>query len=139
MRKFSPVKITEYNFSSLKEMIADILTEFDDNAENRNFSIEIALTSEETPLFIKALLSTGRFTPEFIEYDKYDYSGEYAISLVNDGGFWVSKSWSDTHEKYFSIESDLTNIVFVSQNVSKQYFDVINDGMNNIVLFDIEN
>lgn len=138
MGKFSPIKITEYNFSSLKEMITDILAEFDDNAESKTFSIEIALTSEETPYFINAILSTGRFTPEFIEYDKYDYSGEYAISLANDGGFWVSKSWSDTHEKYFPIESDLTNIVFVSQDISKQYFDVINDGTNNIVLFDID-
>ena len=139
MGKFSPVKVTEYNFSSLEEMIDDILREFDDNVDNKEFGIGIALTSDETPKFITTLLSTGKFIPEWLEYDKYDYCGEYIISLNQGGEFWVSKSWCDTHEKYYPVDNELNSIVFVSQDISKEYFDIINDGVNNIVLFNVEN
>lgn len=139
MGKFSPVKVTEYNFSSLEEMIDDILREFDDNVDNKEFGIGIALTSDETPKFITTLLSTGKFIPEWLEYDKYDYCGEYIISLNQGGEFWVSKSWCDTHEKYYPVDNELNDIVFVSQDISKEYFDIINDGVNNIVLFNVEN
>ena len=139
MGKFSPVKVTEYNFSSLEEMIADTLKEFDDNVDNKEFGIGIALTSDETPTFITALLSTGRFTPEWLEYDKYDYCGEYLIYLNQGGKFWVSKSLNDNLDKYCPVENELNDIVFVSQDISKEYFDIINDGVNHIVLFDIEN
>lgn len=136
MGKFSPVKITEYNFSSLEEMIADILTEFDDNDD---FGISLALAPDETPKFITALLSTGRFIPKGMEYNEYDYSREYIIYICANGDFWLSESWSDNREKYLPVEPALNDIVFVSQDISKEYFDVINDGINNIVLFDIEN
>ena len=139
MGKFSPVKVTEYNFSSLEEMIADTLKEFDDNVDNKEFGIGIALTSDETPKFITSLLSTGRFTPEWLEYDKYDYCGEYIIYLNQGGKFWVSKSLNDNLDKYCPVENELYDIVFVSQDISKEYFDIINDGVNHIVLFDIEN
>ena len=139
MGKFSPVKVTEYNFSSLEEMIGDTLKEFDDNVDNKEFGIGIALTSDETPKFITSLLSTGRFTPEWLEYDKYDYCGEYIIYLNQGGKFWVSKSLNDNLDKYCPVENELNDIVFVSQDISQDSFDVINDGVNNIVLFDIEN
>lgn len=136
MGKFSRNRVIEYNFASLEEMICDIIAEFKDTTFE-NFGIGLALTDEEVPEFLVALMSTGRFKPEYLEYEKCDYCGEYHISLDNDE-LWLSKAWSDRYNHYIPIDSDLNNIVFVSKDITEEYLNTINDGKNFIVLFDIE-
>lgn len=140
MGKFIPEKVREYNFVSLEDFVCDVVKEFDsiankDDDDNLS-SIGFVVTTDEAKELIPALFATGKFIPTYLDFDDIDYCSEYYISLLSDGSFWVEKSWSEEHNKYSPIIGD--NVIFVSENISQNYFNVINDDENFIVLYDIE-
>lgn len=75
MGKFS--RNREYEFENFEDVISNIITEFDDGS-----NVSITLTWEEVTEHIKALFSTGKFTPYSIEFGLPEINGynmEYCI------------------------------------------------------------
>ena len=138
MGKFSFPKVREYNFVSLEQFVCDICEEFDDGNE-----IEIIVSADEAQDYITAIMATGKFRPELIEYGTVDmigYDKEYYISLTHIDGYelYMDKCWSDKCNKYIFNDGSITDIAFISQDVSKTLYDEAVDSGLNIVLFDIE-
>lgn len=137
MGKLLDLKVIERNYPALESLICDIVDEFKDN-NSEYYNISIALTSDEVPNMITALLSTGKFKPDYLDYDNIDYSDEYYISLDNQGSLYLEKSWNDIHNGYTSIDGSINKFVLVSDLITSTYFETINDGDNFIILYRIE-
>lgn len=132
MGKFS--RNREYEFENFEDVISNIITEFEDGN-----NVSITLTWEETGKYIKALLSTSKFTPYSIEFGYPEINGynmEYCISLSHLDGdtLWCEPSYDKDYEDYLSCCSDSIDVMFVSDNVSKKCYDkLINDGLNTVL------
>lgn len=137
MGKFISPKVREHTFSSLEEMICDICDEFKDI--KNDVSIGICLTKEEVPKILVALLSTGKFTPMWLEYEGGDdYYLEYHLTVESNGDLYLSKSWNEDHEKYYNCLTELDTITFVSQDISKELYDILEKEHSELILFEIE-
>lgn len=137
MGKFISPKVREHRFSSLEEMICDICDEFKDIKDD--VSIGICLTKEEVPKILVALLSTGKFTPMWLEYEGGDdYYLEYHLTVESNGDLYLSKSWSEDREKYYNCLTELDTITFVSQDISKELYDILEKEHSELILFEIE-
>lgn len=138
MGKFAPKRINEYNFTSLEELVCDVMQEFE---EGNN--ITIVLTVDEVPDYLTAFLSTGKIKPFDIDWaypDVNGYGREYYFTLthLDDDVVFVEKAYDSDKCRYIDDCPDVTDIMFISVDVSKTLFDkCVNDG-HNIVLFDIE-
>lgn len=139
MGKFSFPKVREYNFVSLEQFVCDICEEFDDGNE-----IEIIVSADEAQDYITAIMATGKFKPELIEYGTVDmigYVDEYLISLVHiddSAELFVEKAWSDKHCRYVINDPSIIDICFISQDVSEKLYEKYVDEGFNIVLFNME-
>lgn len=136
MGKFSR-NSREYSFASLEEMISDVIQEYNDKND-----ITIVLSYDEVPSFITALISTGKFTPQLLDWAYPEINGyekEYSISIMNlDGGeIYLEKCWMEDKNMYYNAIGE-DDICFVSQSVSKTLYDKICDDDGNIILFEIE-
>lgn len=125
-------------FESFKKIINYIIDEFDDGNE-----IDIVLPCEEVSKFIVALISTGKFNPYYINYERPDISGysyEYNISInhLNDNFIFVEPIYDDKNDKYKTFCTDTSDIIFVSAGISKDCFNKIIDDRYPTVLFDIK-
>lgn len=139
MGKFSIPKVREYDFATLEKMVDDICEEFEEGSD-----IEVIVSADEAQAYITAIMTTGKFRPNIIEFDLpmvNGYEGEYTISLIHidDGELFVEKTWNEKSCKYIVDDSDFIDVTFVSQNVSKTLFDQIADTKTNVILFDIKN
>lgn len=137
MGKLLDLKVVERNYPTLESLICDIVDEFGDSI-SEYYCISIAVTSDEVPDMITALLSTGKFTPDYLDYENIDYAGEYCISVDNQGTLCLEKSWNDVHNGYTSIDHSINKAVLVSDLITSTYFKTINDGDNFIILYNIE-
>ncbi len=138
MGKFSFPKVREYNFASLEQFVCDICEEFQEGSE-----IEIAVSADEAQDYITAIMATGKFRPQSIDYGTLEINGydkEYLITLthIEGGELFVEKAWNDKWNRYASGESYMTDIAFISQDVSKTLYDQYVDEGFNIVLYNIE-
>lgn len=138
MGKFARPKVREYEFVCLEQFVCDICEEVDEG-----YNIDIFVSCAEAQDYITAIMATGRFKPQCIEYGTVDmigYDKEYYISLTHiDGGeLYMEKCWNDKCNKYIFNDGSITDIVFISQDVSKVLYDQAVDSGLNIVLFDIE-
>ena len=136
MGKFARPKVREYSFVSLEQFVCDICEEVDEG-----YNIDIFVSCEEAQDYITAIMATGRFRPQSIEYgtpEMIGYEDEYIISLSRDGELFIEKAWSDKCDKYIIGDPSVTDIVFISQDVSKTLYDQAVDSGLNIVHFDIE-
>lgn len=136
MGKFSR-KPREYSFVSLEKMISDVVQEYNDKND-----ITIVLAYDEVPSFITALISTGKFTLQSLEWAYPEINGyekEYSISIMNlDGGeIYLEKCWMEDKNMYCNAIGE-DDICFVSQSVSKTLYGKICDDNGNIILFEIE-
>lgn len=136
MGKFS--RNREYTFTSLEEIIAEIVEHFDEGMD-----IDIVLAWEETQEFITALISTGKFIPYSLDYSHFDmsnYNYEYQISITHseDGNLlFVEPKYSIERGKYTEDILEPIGIVFISMGVSLAlYKKFVSEGFNT-VLFDI--
>lgn len=136
MGKFSR-NSREYSFVSLEEMISDVMQEYNDKND-----ITIVLSYDEVPSLITALISTGKFTPQSLDWaypEVNGYDKEYSISLMCSDGreLYVEKCWNEEKDIYYNSVGE-ADICFVSQNISKTLYDKICDEGGNIILFDID-
>ena len=135
MGKFSRKR--EYTFVSMEELISSAMEEYNDGA-----NVDIVLPWEEVNDILVALISTGKFTIDFIEYglpEMDNYTQEYTISLCHYGdALYVEKTYNPDKDRYITFCSEAVDVVFVSAGVSLElYNNIIDDGCNS-VLFDIE-
>lgn len=135
MGKFSR-NSREYSFASLEEMISDVIQEYNDKND-----ITIVLSYDEVPSFITALISTGKFTPQVLDWAYPEINGyekEYSISIMNlDGGeIYLEKCWMEDKNMYYN-DIGIVDVCFVSQSISKTLYDKISDDGDNVILFDI--
>lgn len=137
MGRLLDLKVVERNYPTLESLICDIIDEFKD-IKNKYYCISLAITSDEAPDIITALLSTGMFTPDVIDYDNIDYSKEYHISIDNQGSLFVEKAWNRIYDHYTPIDYTENKYVIMSDLVSSAYFNTVNDGDNFIILYRIE-
>lgn len=138
MGKFAPKRITEYDFDSLKELVDDVIDEF---KEGQN--ITLVLTSEEVSDYLVAFLSTGKVKPYDIDWAACKingYSGEYYFSLnhLEDEVLFVEKAYNTDKCRYIDDDPNVTDIMFISQDISKTLYDKCVEEKHNIVLFDIK-
>lgn len=138
MSKFCK-KNREHTFQSLEEMISDIVNEC-----NENNCVNIIVSPDEVPKFMTALLKFGIFTPNYIEWSLPEITGynkEYLISLLcyenGDKQLLIDKCWSDDFDSYYNSLAECYDVVFASQDISKELYDIICNENNNVVLFDI--
>lgn len=138
MGKFARPKVREYEFASLEQFVCDICEEF-----NEGYDLDILVSCEEAQDYITAIMATGKFKPQMIDYGlpiMDGYEDEYIISLshFDDGELFVEKAWSDRWDKYIVPDAGVSDVTFVSENVSKTlYEDAVNAELN-IVLFKME-
>ena len=135
MTKYSDGTVQGYTFVSLEEMIFSIV---DGYKKKRN--IEIYAPWNETSDLIVALLSTGLFKPELLDWASKDmsgYGGEYQISINYDGIICVEPTWDYDEEKYIHGNFYKGMMVFVSDNVDINLIDtLIDDGYYGIIYYD---
>lgn len=137
MGKFISPKVRKHIFSSLEEMICDICDEFKDIKDD--VSIGMCLTKEEVPKILVALLSTGKFTPMWLEYEGGDdYYLEYHLTVEGNGDLYLAKSWSEDHGKYYNGLTEIDTITFVSLDISKELYDILEKEHSELILFEIE-
>ena len=137
MGKFS--RNREYTFASLEDMITDIIETFDEGQD-----INIVLSCEEVPKYLISLFATGRFQPYDITWAKPEidgYAAEYCISLCHfsdENSIFVEQEYNTKYERYVDGDPNVTDIAFISIDVSTSLYDkYITDGFNT-VLFDVK-
>lgn len=137
MGKFS--RNREYTFASLEEMITDIMETFDEGQD-----VNIVLSWEEVPKYLMSLLTTGKFQPYDITWAKPEidgYAAEYCIALCHfsdENPIFVEQEYNTKYERYVDGDPNVTDIVFISMDVSTSLYDkYMTDGFNT-VLFDIK-
>lgn len=142
MGKFARKNVTEHTFVSLEDMIFDVIKEIED-CEN---SVSIIVSSDEVPKFLTALISADRYELSVIEWESPHlggYSGEYDICVMktydnNTYELYCEKLWNPNCKDYNIDLPEMTDVVFISQDVSKDVFDKYKAMGFNIVLYDIE-
>ena len=137
MSELLDLKVSKYDLATLEGIVCDIAKAIK-NKKSDYLGIGIAVTYNEIPDMITALLSTGLFVPDYLDYTNNNYRGEYYIFVDSDGYLSLEKAWSEEECEYIPIDYTINNFVFVSSSISQRYFDAIHDGMNFIVLYDLE-
>lgn len=137
MTELLDLKVAKYNLATLEGIVCDIIKAIK-NKRSDYLGIGIAIAYDEVPDMITALLSTGLFVPDYLDYTNNNYRGEYYIFVDSDGCLSLSKAWCEERCEYIPIDYTINNFVFVSSSISQRYFDTIHDGMNFIVLYDLE-
>lgn len=139
MSKFCK-KNREHAFESLEEMIFDIINEC-----NENNCVDIIVSADEVPKFMTALFATEKFVPTYVEWGLPEINGynkEYIVSLLcyENGGeeLLIDKCWNDNFDSYYNSLAECCDVVFASQDISKELYDKICEENNNVVLFDIK-
>lgn len=138
MGKFAPKKITEYTFVSLEEMVSSVVEEFDDGND-----IDIVLPWEDVVKVMVALISTGKFTPYYVnfghpEMDGYAYEYSISVNHLNNNALFVEPIYNTDEGRYNTFCNETTDILFASIDISKICYDQIISDDCSTVLFDIE-
>jgi hypothetical protein len=138
--KFVFNNVLEHNFFSLEELTNDVVNELKEDKY-----VTIIVTYDEVIKYLNAFLSTGKIEPALLDWATPEicgYGGEYLLALFPDRGenklqLYIESAWNDNKEEYYPVEEGEDIIYFVSQDISKKYYDIVNNGKNNIVLYDI--
>lgn len=137
MAELLDLKVSKYDLATLEGIVCDIAKAIK-NKKSDYLGIGIAVADYEVSDMLTALLSTGLFVPDYLDYTNYNYRGEYYIFVDSDGYLSLEKAWCEERCEYIPIDYTINNFVFVSSSISQRYFDTIHDGTNFIVLYDLE-
>lgn len=136
MGKFS--RNREYTFANIDDLVDSVIEEYGDGA-----NIDIVLPWYEVGEILTKIISNGEFNICLLDYslpEMEGYNYEYRISLAysNNNGLFVEKFYNVNNEDYLFIDYCESDIIFVSDGVSKVCYDkIVNYGCNT-VLFNIE-
>lgn len=127
----------EYSFDSIAEFVIDVVEEYESGS-----NIDIIVSCNELPDLLVAFLGTNKFVPYFVEYgipEMDGYNREYLLSLshLDDDAIFVEKEWRE-NTGYILGVSETSDVLFMSQDISKTLFDKRLEEGYNVVLFDIE-
>lgn len=125
----------EYNFTSLEELVCDIVENFDDG----NKDVDFVLTADEVQDFLTAFLSTGKFKPASIEWaisGISEYDKEYYFSLCRYGINEIIVLPVYRENRFMNTSDD--SIILVSASVKVSTYNKFVKDYNNVILFDIE-
>lgn len=137
MGKFS--RNRKYTFVSLEELISSVIEEFNEGSD-----IRIVLPWEEVNDILTAVISTGKFKINLLDYELPEmgnYVYEYCITLshLDSNALFIEKIYNCEKNRYITFCNDVgDDIVFISDGILKVCYDHITDSGCYTVLFNIE-
>lgn len=138
MGKFAPKKLIEYNFASLEEFISSVVEEFDDGND-----VDIVVPWDDVDKLMIALISTGRFTPYYVnfghpEMDGYGYEYSISVNHFENNALFVEPIYNIDKGEYNTFCSEATDVLFASADVSKMCYNQIVSDNCYAVIFTID-
>lgn len=116
------LKIKSRNtYIMLESLISDILDDV-----KRKINVSVVAQGDIVKPIIKAMMNIDNIDIQLLNYNDFDYGGEYYISVSwhdNIPEFWVEKAWSDKIEKYLSDEADF---YYVDSDISTDMYNYLN-------------
>lgn len=125
------LKIKSHNTYPTTEMlVGDIL-----NDVKCKLNVSVVAQGDIVKPIIKAMMNIDDIDIQLLDYDFYDYGGEYYIDIVwhdNIPELWVEKAWNDETSRYLGSESDF---YYVASDISTKMYNYL-DGLGTV--FSIE-
>lgn len=125
------LKIKSHNTYPTTEMlVGDIL-----NDVKCKLNVSVVAQGDIVKPIIKAMMNIDDIDIQLLDYDFYDYGGEYYIDVIwhdNIPELWVEKAWNDETSRYLGSESDF---YYVASDISTKMYNYL-DGLGTV--FSIE-
>ena len=125
------LKVKSHNtYLMLESLISDIL-----NDVKRKLNVSVVVQGDIVKPIIKAMMNFDDIDIQLLDYDFYDYGGEYYIDVIwhdNIPELWVEKAWNDETSRYLGSESDF---YYVASDISTKMYNYL-DGLGTV--FSIE-
>lgn len=125
------LKIKSRNtYIMLESLISDILDDV-----KRKINVSVVVQGDIAKSIIKAMMNIDNIDIQLLNYNDFDYGGEYYISVSwhdNIPELWVEKAWDDEISRYLGGEADF---YYVASDTSTDMYNYL-DGLGTI--FSIE-
>nr|DAH62396.1 MAG TPA: hypothetical protein [Caudoviricetes sp.] len=125
------LKVKSHNTYPTTEMlVGDILDDV-----KRKPNVSVVVQGDIVKPIIKAMMNIDDIDIQLLDYDFYDYGGEYYIDVIwhdNIPELWVEKAWNDETSRYLGSESDF---YYVASDISTKMYNYL-DGLGTV--FSIE-
>ena len=125
------LKVKSHNTYLTTEMlIGDII-----NDVKRKLNVSVVVQGDIVKPIIKAMMNIDDIDIQLLDYDFYDYGGEYYIDVIqhdNIPELWVEKAWNDETKRYLGGEADF---YYVASDISTNMYNYL-DGLGTV--FSIE-
>jgi hypothetical protein len=125
------LKVKSHNTYPTTEMlVGDILDDV-----KRKINVSVIAQGDIVKPIIKAMMNIDDIDIQLLDYDFYDYGGEYYIDIVwnnNIPELWVEKAWNDETKRYLGGEADF---YYVASDISTNMYNYL-DGLGTV--FSIE-
>jgi hypothetical protein len=121
------LKIKSHNTYPTTEMlVGDIL-----NDVKCKLNVSVVAQGDIVKPIIKAMMNIDDIDIQLLDYDFYDYGGEYYIDIVwnnNIPELWVEKAWDDEISRYLGGEADF---YYVASDISTDMYNYL-DGLGTV-------
>lgn len=125
------LKVKSHNTYLTTEMlIGDIL-----NDVKHKLNVSVVVQEDIVKPIIKAMMNIDDIDIQLLDYDFYDYGGEYYIDVIwhdNIPELWVEKAWNDETKRYLGGEADF---YYVASDINTNMYNYL-DGLGTV--FSIE-
>lgn len=125
------LKVKSHNtYLMLESLISDIL-----NDVKRKLNVSVVAQGDIVKPIIKTMMNIDDIDIQLLDYDFYDYGGEYYIDVVWDNNIpelWVEKAWDDEISRYLGSESDF---YYVASDTSTDMYKYL-DGLGTVFSID---
>ena len=129
------------DFCCIHGFIENVVDEICDHVNDDGYSIDIVANGELTEDLIRCLLSIETeddgfmFNMKAVDYDSFEYNGEYILTINNDFELWCEPAYRDNEfgEGYIYTESD---DCYVYEDSNREVMDKIESG--NVTIFGFE-
>lgn len=125
------LKVKSHNTYLTTEMlIGDII-----NDVKLKLNVSVVVQGDIVKPIIKAMMNIDDIDIQLLDYDFYDYGGEYYIDVIwhdNIPELWVEKAWNDETKRYLGGEADF---YYVASDISTNMYNYL-DGLGTV--FSIE-
>lgn len=138
----------EYNFNKVQDadfcckfcFLNNVMSEFE-QLESDDYASVVVIANEDLAHDLFRELSEVRcecgdriFGYGFVNFDNYEYEGEYIISISSDFTLSIEPMVTDTGDYLYS-EGE---IIFIHEDCDYKVIERLNDGENKIVIFSFD-
>lgn len=121
------LKIKSHNTYPTTEMlVGDILDDV-----KQKINVSIVVQGDIAKPIIKAMMNIDDIDIQFLDYNDFDYYGEYYIDVSwhdNIPELWVQKAWSDETKIYLDSEADF---YYIASDISTDMYNYL-DGLGTV-------